>query len=62
MKFFIYCVPHIPIFGKNLVLAIYLKMLLASQIAAGFLNKLFLRNKLMKQPHFWHVDTNSQNV
>ena len=27
---------------------------------AGFFNQLFLQNKLMKQPHFLHVDTNSQ--
>ena len=26
---------------------------------AGFLNQLFLRNKLMKQPHFLNVDANS---
>ena len=34
-------------------------MLSAHQIS-GFLNRLFLHCKLMKQPHFLHVDTNSQ--
>ena len=29
---------------------------------AGFLNELFLQNKLMKQPHFLHVDTSSQKL
>ena len=29
---------------------------------AGFLNHLFLRNKLMKQPHFLHAATNSQKL
>ena len=28
--------------------------------SAGFLSQLFLWNKLMKQPHFLHVDTNSR--
>ena len=36
-------------------------MLSASQIA-GFLNQLFLQNKLMKQSHFLNVDTNSQKL
>ena len=36
-------------------------MLSANQIA-GFLNQLFFRNKLMKQPYFLHVDTNSQKL
>ena len=36
-------------------------MLSTNQIA-GFLNQLFLQNKLMKQPHFLHVYTNSQNL
>ena len=36
-------------------------MLSASQIA-GFLNQLFLQNKLMKQPYFLYVDTNSQRI
>ena len=34
-------------------------MLTAIQIA-GFLNQAFLQSKSMKQPHFLHVDTNSQ--
>ena len=45
-----------PIFGKNFFLVI-----LASQVA-GFLNQPFLQNKLMKQPNFLHVDTNSQKL
>ena len=36
-------------------------MLSTNQIA-GFLNQLFLQNKSMKQPHFVHVDTNSQKL
>ena len=36
-------------------------MLSTNQIA-GFLNQLFLQNKSMKQPHFMHVDTNSQKM
>ena len=36
-------------------------MLLANQIAE-FLNQLFLQSKLMKQPYFLHVDTNSQKL
>ena len=34
-------------------------MLLAIQIT-GFLNQPYLQNKSMKQPHFLHVDTDSQ--
>ena len=36
-------------------------MLSANQIAE-FLNQLFLQNKSMKQPHFLHVDINSQKL
>ena len=36
-------------------------MLSANQIA-GFLNQLLLQNKLMKQPNFFHVDTNLQKL
>ena len=36
-------------------------MLSANQIA-GFLNQLFFQNKSMKEPHFLHVDTNSQKL
>ena len=36
-------------------------MLSANQIAE-FLNQLFLQNKLMKQPNFFHVDINSQKL
>ena len=36
-------------------------MISANQIA-GFFNQLFLQNKLMKQHHFLHVDTNSQKL
>ena len=28
----------------------------------GFLNRLFLQSRSMKQPHFLHVDTNSQKL
>ena len=34
------------------------KMLLANLIA-GFLNQLYLQNKMMKKPDFLHVDKNS---
>ena len=50
-----------PIFGKNIFPEIQAKMLSANQIA-GFLNQVFLQNKLMKQPHFCHVDANSQQL
>ena len=36
-------------------------MLSAKQIA-GFLNEPFLQNKSTKQPHFLHVDANSQQL
>ena len=36
-------------------------MLSANQIV-GFLNHLFLQNNSMQQPHFLHVDTNSQKL
>ena len=36
-------------------------MLSANQVA-GFPNQLFLENKLMKQPHFLPVGTNSQKL
>ena len=42
-------------FGKNLVQEIWTKMLLGNQIA-GFLNQLYLSNKMMKKPDFLHVD------
>ena len=29
---------------------------------AGVLNQVFLQNKSMKQPHFYYVDTNSQEL
>ena len=35
---------------------IRVKMLSANQIA-GFLDQLYLKNKLMKKPDFLHVDT-----
>ena len=38
-----------PILGKNLILEIWAKMLLANQIA-GFLNWLYLQNTKMKKP------------
>ena len=46
------------IFGKILVPQIWAKMLLANGIA-GFLNQLYPQNKIMKNPDFLHVDTNS---
>ena len=36
-------------------------MLSAIQIAS-FLNQPFVQNRSMKQPHFLHVDTNSQKL
>ena len=48
-----------PIFGKNHVPEI--NVLSANQIT-GFLNQLFLHKESMKQPHFEHVDTNSQKL
>ena len=36
-------------------------MFSAIQIA-GFLNQAFLQSESMKQPHFLHVDTNSQKL
>ena len=44
--------------GKNLVLKIWTKMLSANQIA-GFLNQLYLQNKMIERPDFLHVNTNS---
>ena len=46
------------IFGKNLVHEIWAKMFLANKIAK-FLNQMYLCNKMIKQPDFLHVDTNS---
>ena len=53
------CVPGQILSRKNLVLDISIKILPANQIA-GFLKQPFLQNNSMKQPHFLHVDTNSQ--
>ena len=63
MKIYIIsCIPsQIPYLGKMFFLEIYAKMLSANQIA-GFSNQLFLQNKLMKDPHFLHVDTNLQKI
>ena len=36
-------------------------MLSANQIE-GFLNRIFLQNKSMKQPHFLHADANSPKL
>ena len=36
--------------------------MLSAYQTEGFLNQLFLQNKLMKKPHFLHVDTNSQKL
>ena len=46
------------IFGKILVPEIWVKIVLANEIA-GFLNQLYLQNKIMKSSDFLHVDTNS---
>ena len=46
------------ILGKNLVHEIWTEMLLSNQIA-GFLNCLYLQNKMMKKPGFLYVDTES---
>ena len=46
------------ILGKNLVPKIWVKMLLANQIA-GFSNQIYLNNKMMKWPNFLHGHTNS---
>ena len=43
--------------GKILIPEICAKMVLVSQIA-GFLNQLYLWNKMMKNSNFLHVDTN----
>ena len=45
-------------FGKIQVPEIWAKMLLANKIV-GFLNQLYLQDKIMKKPDFLHVDTNS---
>ena len=52
---------HKSYIGKNIFPEILAKMLSANQIA-GVLNQLFLQNKSMKQPHFLHVDPNSQKL
>ena len=58
--YFIYfCSSTNPIFWKNLVPEIW--AFSANQIV-GFLNQLFLQNKLLKPPHFLHVGTNSQKL
>ena len=36
--------------------------MLSANHVAGFSNQLFLQNKLTKQLHFLHVDTNSQKL
>ena len=48
-------------FGKNVIPELWAKMLSAIQIAS-FLNQPFIQNRSMKQPHFLHVDTNSQKL
>ena len=57
------CCVHaqIPYLGKVLFMKYRAKMLLANP-TAGFLNHLFLQKRLMKQPHFFHVDKNSQKL
>ena len=46
---------------KILVPEIWAKMFLANHIA-GFFNQPYLQEKLMKQPDFGHVDTNSYKL
>ena len=46
------------IFWEILVPDIWTKMLLGNQIA-GFLNQLYLLKKMMKEPDFFNVNTNS---
>ena len=48
------------ILAKSLIPEIWAKMLSVNRIA-GFLNWLYLQNKMMKKPGFLHVDTHSQN-
>ena len=50
-----------PIFGKYLVSEIWAKMFSAYQIT-GFLNQLYLSNKMIKKPNFLHVDTDLRKV
>ena len=47
---------HKSYIGKYLMSEIRVKMLSANQIA-GFLDQLYLKNKMMKKPDFLHVDT-----
>ena len=50
-----------PIFGWKILILRY-RPKKSQPMIAGFLNQLFLQNKLMKQPRFFHVDTNSQKL
>ena len=43
------------------VAEIWIKMFLVNEIA-GFLNQLYLQNKIMKNPDFLHVEINSLNL
>ena len=52
-----YCIRAHTLYWKNLVSEIETKKLSVNQIR-GFSNQLFLQ----KQPHFLHVDTNSQKL
>ena len=59
--YYLSCFGTNPIFGKNPVPEILTEMLSASQIA-GFLKQLIAQKKLIKQPHFLHVNTNVQKL
>ena len=57
LQYFLYSCTNL-MFGKNLVPEIWAKMLSSNQIK-GFLNQLYLQNKMMKKPTFLHIDTDS---
>ena len=59
--YYLLCSCTNPLFGKSVVPEMWVKVPSAIQIAR-FLNQPFLQNKLMKQPHFWHVDTKSEKL
>ena len=62
MKIYIIsCVPVQIFYFEKMLFLRYRPMLPAIQIVR-FLNQAFLQSKSMKQPHFLHVDTNSQKL
>ena len=55
--YMIYCVSaRITYFWENLILDIWIKMFSANQ-TEGVLKRLYLNNKLIKQPDFLRADT-----